>query len=67
VLGEKDPESKDDLRDDIESKICNNSTIFPEGQSDCLSERLWNDVRKIMAEAQANKRWQMSKRAYAKN
>ena len=54
VLGGKNPDSKDDLRDDIENEIRYNSSIFPEGQTDCLSQRLWNDVQKIMAEAKGN-------------
>lgn len=54
ALGGKNPDSKEDLRRDIEKEIGQNSSIFPTGQLDCLSQRLWSDVQQIMAEAQAN-------------
>lgn len=54
ILGGKNPDSKEDLRRDIEKEIGQSSSIFPAGQMDCLSQRLWSDVQQIMAEAQAN-------------
>jgi hypothetical protein len=46
--------NKNELRHDIENEIGTNSSIFPQGSLDCLSQRLWNDVQRIMAEAEAN-------------
>ena len=55
TLGGPNPDSKEDLREDIEKEIrLNTSALFPQGQMDCLSQRLWSDVQSIMAEAQGN-------------
>lgn len=50
VLGGENPDSEDDLKDDLEDEVRYRSSIFPEGQLNCLSERLWSDVQKVMAE-----------------
>jgi hypothetical protein len=50
VLGGENPGTEDDLKDDLEEEIRYRSSIFPEGQLDCLSERIWADVQKVMAE-----------------
>lgn len=54
VLGGQNPDSREELEKDLEDQIRYSSSIFPEGQLECLSQRLWSDVQKIMAEAAAN-------------
>lgn len=54
VQGGDNPNSREELKTDIDKERRNNTALFPEGQLDCLSRRLWNDVQKIMAEAEAN-------------
>ena len=49
VLGGENPGSEDELKDDLEDEIRYRSSIFPEGQVNCLSERIWSDVQKVMA------------------
>jgi len=49
VLGGENPGTEDDLKDDLEDEIRYRSAIIPEGQLNCLSERIWSDVQKIMA------------------
>ncbi|MFA5508482.1 MAG: thioester domain-containing protein [Vulcanimicrobiota bacterium] len=49
VLGGDNPTTKDELEDDLEEEIKYRSSIFPEGQLDCLAERIWADVQKVMA------------------
>jgi hypothetical protein len=50
VLGGENPGTEEELKDDLEDEIRYRSSIFPEGQLDCLSERIWADVQKVMAE-----------------
>jgi len=49
VLGGENPDSEDDLKDDLEDEIRYRSSIFPEGQMDCLSQRIWSDVQQVMS------------------
>lgn len=49
VLGGENPDTEDDLKDDLEDEIRYRSSIFPEGQLDCLSNRIWADVQKVMS------------------
>lgn len=49
VLGGENPDSEDDLKDDLEEEIRYRSSIFPEGQMDCLSQRIWSDVQQVMS------------------
>lgn len=48
TLGGGNPGSKEDLREDLEDEIRYRSSIFPEGQLDCLSSRIWSDVQQVM-------------------
>ena len=50
VLGGENPGTEEELKDDLEDEIRYRSSIFPEGQLECLSERIWADVQKVMAE-----------------
>jgi hypothetical protein len=50
VLGGENPGSEEELKDDLEDEIRYRSSVFPEGQLNCLSERIWADVQKVMAE-----------------
>lgn len=50
VLGGENPDSQDDLEDDLEQELRYRSSVFPEGQLDCLSSRIWSDVQKVMAD-----------------
>ena len=54
VMGGENPDSREDLREEIEAELRANSSLFPEGQLECLSQRLWSDVQNIMMEAKAN-------------
>ena len=49
VLGGENPTSEDELKEDLEDEIRYRSSIFPEGQLNCLSDRIWSDVQKVMA------------------
>lgn len=51
VLGGENPNSSEELEKDLEDEIKYRSSIFPEGQIHCLSERIWADVQKVMSEA----------------
>jgi hypothetical protein len=50
VMGGENPGSEDELKEDLEDEIRYRSAVFPEGQLHCLSERIWADVQKIMAD-----------------
>lgn len=49
VLGGDNPGTEDELQEDLEEEIRYRSSIFPEGQLDCLSQRIWTDVQKVMS------------------
>lgn len=51
VLGGENPNSEDELEKDLEDEIKYRSAIFPEGQINCLSERIWADVQRVMSES----------------
>lgn len=48
VLGGENPATEDELKKDLEDEIRYRSSIFPEGQLDCLSRRIWSDVQQIV-------------------
>ena len=48
VLGGENPVSQEELKKDLEDEIRYRSSIFPEGQLDCLSRRIWSDVQQVM-------------------
>lgn len=48
TLGGENPVSKEELKKDLEDEIRYRSSIFPEGQLDCLSSRIWSDVQQVM-------------------
>lgn len=48
VLGGENPDSKEELKKDLEDEVRYRSSIFPEGQLDCLSSRIWSDVQQIL-------------------
>ena len=50
-LGGENPGSEDELEKDLEDEIRYRSSIFPEGQLDCLSERIWSDVQQVMTDS----------------
>lgn len=50
VLGGENPSSEEELEDDLEDEIRYRSSIFPEGQLNCLSQRIWSDVQKVMSD-----------------
>lgn len=50
TLGGENPDTEDQLKEDLEDEIRYRSSIFPEGQLNCLSERIWSDVQQIMAD-----------------
>ncbi len=54
VLGGQNPNSREELEKDLDDQIRYSSSVFPEGQLECLSQRLWSDVQKVMAEAAGN-------------
>lgn len=54
VMGGDNPTTREELREEIEAELRANSSLFPEGQLECLSQRLWSDVQNIMIEAKAN-------------
>ncbi len=54
VMGGDNPATREELREEIEAELRANSSLFPEGQLECLSQRLWSDVQNIMMEAKAN-------------
>lgn len=54
VIGGDNPTTREELREEIEAELRANSSLFPEGQLECLSQRLWSDVQNIMIEAKAN-------------
>ena len=49
-MGGENPDGEDDLKDVLEDEIRYRSSIFPQGQLNCLSERIWSDVQKVMAD-----------------
>lgn len=47
-LGGENPGTKEDLQKDLEDEIRYRSSVFPEGQMDCLSSRIWSDVQQVL-------------------
>ncbi len=55
-VGEKNPKTQEELASDIQREIATqNSMLFPLDQVDCLSERLWADVQRVMQEAASSR------------
>ena len=51
VMGEGNPNSQAELVLDLEDELQYRSSIFPEGQTNCLSDRLWADVQQILKDS----------------
>lgn len=55
VMGEGNPNSQEELVLDLDDELKYRSSIFPEGQTNCLSDRLWADVQKILNDSGVSK------------